>query len=50
MTEELWLVDEKGDTLLLIEDEDRKLCPVDRVPLDDEGECAECGLNWIVFS
>lgn len=47
---EFWIVDENDETVLLIEDDERRRCPVDQVPLDDDGFCPECGLNWVEFS
>ena len=47
-TVQLWIVDsETAETVLLIEE--RRRCPADRVELDDEGVCPECGLNWVVW-
>jgi len=45
---ELWIVDEKGETVLLTEE--RRRCPVHNTPLNDDGTCDGCdGLNWTVF-
>jgi len=51
MTVEWWLVDPDTDeTILMIEEPERRVCPADRVALDENGECPECGLNWTIFS
>jgi len=42
---EFWVVNDAGETVLLIEE--RRLCPVHDTPLSDDSTCDPCGgLNW----